>query len=122
MYVCIKMYRFSRHFPQFFLGNFSRQEGKKFYMQHCIFSRGCLLVKMASKPVITVMIRFSALLPIPSSPPSKKPTLNSHVFFLLKNAPILILRTYQPSFILNSSQTNGNAKNSGPCPDGLMSM
>ena len=53
--------------PQFFLGNFSRQEGKKKCTQHCIFSRGCLRVKMASKTVITVMIRFSALLPL--SPP-----------------------------------------------------
>ena len=46
--------------PQFFLGNFIRQEGKKNYTQHCIFSRGCLPVKTASKTVI----RFSALLPI----------------------------------------------------------
>ena len=49
---------------QFFLGNFSRQERQKNYTQHCIFSRGCLTVKMASKTVI----RFSALLPI-SAPP-----------------------------------------------------
>ena len=27
--------------PRFFLGNFSRQEGKKQFTQHCIFSRGC---------------------------------------------------------------------------------
>ena len=53
--------------PQFFLGNVSRQEGKKNCTQHCIFSRGCLPVKTASKAVITVMIRFSALLPM--SPP-----------------------------------------------------
>ena len=46
---------------QFFMGNFSRQEEKIFYTQHWIFSQGYLPVKMASK---TVMIRFSALLPI----------------------------------------------------------
>ena len=44
-------------FRQFFVGKFSRQEET----QHCIFSQGYLHVKMASK---TVMIRFSALLPI----------------------------------------------------------
>ena len=85
------MYRFSRHFPQFVLGNFGRQEGKKFYMQHCIFSRGCLLVKMASKTVITVMIRFSALLPITPPPHlpslSNKPTLKMFFFFIIKKRP-----------------------------------
>ena len=45
-------------FLQFFMGKFSRQEEKFFYIQHCIFSQGYLHVKMASK---TVMIRFSAL-------------------------------------------------------------
>ena len=54
--------------PQFFLGNFSRQEGKN-HTQHCIFSRGCLPVKMASKTVI----RFSALLPISATLSNKRP-------------------------------------------------
>ena len=52
---------FTDIFLQFFVGKFSRQEENFFYIQHCIFSQGYLHVKMASK---TVMIRFSALLPI----------------------------------------------------------
>ena len=46
------------------MGNFSRKEENFFYTQHCIFSSGYLTGKVASKTVITVMIRFSALLPI----------------------------------------------------------
>ena len=36
--------------PQFFLGNFSRQEGKKITHTIFFFSRGRLPVKMAPKP------------------------------------------------------------------------
>ena len=74
---------------QFFLGNFSWQEGKKNYTQQCIFLRGCLPVKMASKTVI----QFSALLAI--SAPFKR--------VLLISTPILKLYksmgTEQPRFI-----------------------
>ena len=83
-------------------------------MQHCIFSRGYLLVKMASKTVIIVIIRFSALLPITPPPPPFRisPPFQCFFFFLSKSAPILILYkstgAYQPRFILNSSQTKGN--------------
>ena len=52
---------------QFFMGNFSWQE-EKFFVAHntvkTIFSHGYLPVKMASKTLIAVMIRFIALLPI----------------------------------------------------------
>ena len=77
--------------PQFFLGNFSWQEGKKIYTQQCIFLRCCLPVKMASKTVI----QFSALLAI--SAPFK--------CVLLISTPILMLYkstgTDQPRFIIH---------------------
>ena len=77
------------------------------YTQHrgCRFSHGYLPVKMASKTVITEMIRFRALFPISAlfrlSPPP--PPLN--VFLVITG----YVSTDRGSSSFNCSQTSGNA-------------
>ena len=93
-----------------FVYNFSWELAgrKNFYTQHCIFSQGYLPVKMAFK---TVMIRFSALLPI--SPPFRISAPYECVSLVNKRPYSIIIRVRvrinRGLSSFNCSKTNSNA-------------